>query len=107
MRGPCQRTAVSQTGSAFPVPTGWNWGYDILGQVTSAEHSSTPANHRAYQYDAIGNRQRAAAGVLDPQDSSATGYSSNNLNQYISVVGMSPLHDADGNMTSGQLPAGS
>ncbi|MES2996358.1 MAG: RHS repeat-associated core domain-containing protein [Verrucomicrobiota bacterium] len=102
-----QRTAVAQTGSVFPAATGWNWDYDVLGQVTTAEHANTPANHRAYQYDAIGNRNKAASGVLDPADPSATAYTANNLNQYTAVGTVSPIHDADGNMTSGPIPAGS
>ncbi len=102
---------AAQTGSAFPSSTGWNWGYDSLGQVTTAAHATNPANHRAYQYDAIGNRQRAVKGVLDPNDPSATSYTTNPLNQYSQITNNSitnnPISDADGNLTSGQIPAGS
>ncbi|MES2995173.1 MAG: RHS repeat-associated core domain-containing protein [Verrucomicrobiota bacterium] len=98
-----QRTALAQTGSAFPAATGWNWDYDILGQVTTAEHSSLPANHRAYQYDAIGNRIEARDGVTTV--TGTTNYAANGVNQYIAVNSLSPAYDFDGNATSYPLPA--
>ncbi len=104
-----QRTNVSTSGSAFPATPSWAWGYDSLGQVTSADHSTDNAFDRAYQYDAIGNRIQGTAGV---SPASVTTYTSNALNQYpsLSLNSQPPTlnqYDFDGNLTSGQLPTGS
>ena len=106
-----QRTGVTTTGSAFPSqPADWTWGYDALGQVTSAD--SPVNNHdRAYEYDQIGNRKKSADGAIVTTGSTATVYDANPLNQYsqISVPSVSavvPIHDQDGNATSYPLPVG-
>ncbi len=77
------------------------WGYDALGQVTSEDKPSTTAD-RGYSYDLIGNRLTSTA------DSVTTSYTSNALNQYSqisvqSVQSVVPIHDQDGNMTTGLL----
>ena len=53
-----QRVTVAQSGTAFASARGIGWGYDALGQVTSAD-STENTHDRAYQYDAIGNRIEA------------------------------------------------
>jgi RHS repeat-associated protein len=57
----------------------------------------------------IGNRLRAATGSIDPNDPAAATYTPNALNQYSQITNNSitnnPAFDADGNMTSGPLPA--
>jgi RHS repeat-associated protein len=82
------------------------WGYDSLGQVTSADHSADTAFNRSYQYDLIGNRLQGSAGV---SPATTTTYTPNALNQYSQITNNSitnnPAFDADGNMTSGPLPA--
>jgi RHS repeat-associated protein len=103
------RTSVATSGTAFSGASGWSWAYDSLGQVTLAEHGTNSNFHRSYAYDAIGNRQRAADGTLDVNDTSAAVYTANALNQYSSINDpqssiINPVHDADGNMTSGPLP---
>ena len=104
-----QRTSVQTSGTAFAAqPANWAWGYDALGQVVSAD-SPTNTFDRAYEYDAIGNRKKAADGVLDTTGSSATVYDANALNQYSqisapSVQSVVPMHDFDGNATSYPLP---
>jgi RHS repeat-associated protein len=81
------------------------WAYDSLGQVTRAD-SSIPGLDRAYQFDMIGNRLKTADSLTLP---SANNYIPNALNQYTAIqeggTGVSPVHDDDGNMTSGPLPA--
>ena len=104
-----QRTNLATSGSAFANAPSWLWGYDSLGQVISAD-SNANTSDRAYQYDTIGNRQRAAVGTLDVNDPTATVYTANALNQYSSLtVGASgplaPVYDADGNATAYPLPA--
>ncbi|MFT3992211.1 MAG: RHS repeat-associated core domain-containing protein [Luteolibacter sp.] len=100
-----QRTTVSQIGTAFAASTGWNWGYDSLGQVTSAAHATTPANHRAYQYDAIGNRKKSTDSLTLP---GSDNYMSNALNQYTTInqppSAINPSYDDDGNATAYPLP---
>jgi len=68
----------------------------------NANHSADDTFDRAYQYDAIGNRLQGSAGV---SPAAITNYTANALNQYTSVGSLDPAHDADGNMTSGPLPA--
>jgi RHS repeat-associated protein len=109
-----QRESVATTGTAFAgSPANWTWGYDSLGQVTSAD-SPTFVNDRGYLYDAIGNRRGiriGAAGVPKESDGSISPgqgtliYASNPLNQYTTVpqVPSAPSFDLDGNMTAGPV----
>jgi RHS repeat-associated protein len=99
-----QRNAVATSGTAFPALPSWAWGYDSLGQVTSAD-SSVNTSDRAYQYDAIGNRKKSADSLTLP---SSDNYTSNVLNQYTGIqqggTGVSPVYDDDGNATAYPLP---
>jgi RHS repeat-associated protein len=111
-----QRITAGQTGSAFAAARGITWGYDALGQVTSAD-STENVHDRGYLYDAIGNRRgirNEAVGVPTNPDGSITAdqgtvqYASNALNQYTTVNGSALPQDAydfDGNLKSGRLPA--
>jgi RHS repeat-associated protein len=103
-----QRSNLAQTGTAFASSRDIAWGYDSLGQVTRAD-STIPGLDRAYAFDMIGNRLRAATGSIDPNDPAAATYTPNALNQYSQITNNSitnnPAFDADGNMTSGALPA--
>jgi len=102
-----QRTDLTQTGSAFTAARSIAWGYDTLGQVTSAD-STIPGLDRSYLFDTIGNRLKSADNLTLP---TANNYIVNNLNQYTSLTinpqlpTLNPIHDFDGNMTSGPLPA--
>lgn len=88
-----QRTSVSTEGEAFAsVPADWAWGYDVLGQVTSA-------NEDHYSYDQIGNRRTSRKG-----DAADTVYTANALNQYSRIGTTMPTHDADGNQLTGLTP---
>ena len=80
-----QRTGVATRGTAFPALPSWLWSYDALGQVIAADNSVNTSD-RSYQYDAIGNRQRAAAGTLDVNDPVATLYAASVLNQYSQIT---------------------
>jgi RHS repeat-associated protein len=102
-----QRTALSQTGTAFASVRGTAWAYDSYGQVTSAD-SSIATQDRAYQYDAIGNRKKSANSLTLPV---ADNYTANALNQYSSLSIpnpqspiSNPIYDLDGNATSYPLP---
>ncbi len=98
-----QRTDVAQTGTAFQAVRGIAWGYDSLGQVIKSDHSTDNAFDRAYQYDTIGNRIEARDGVTVV--TGTANYTANSLNQYTAVGSLIPVHDFDGNMTTGPLPA--
>jgi RHS repeat-associated protein len=97
-----------------------SWGYDDLGQLTSADapdlpgaaenDPSDPFADRGYAYDTIGNRRAtrtAAVGVplnangTIKEDVGTVLYAANNLNQYITTphATAAPVHDADGNLT--------
>ena len=101
-----QRETVVTDGSAYSQTNrGWTWDYDALGQVISAENAADTTHHRAYDYDAIGNRLASVEGTLDLQHHSATSYTPNALNQYSSWgLGSSPSYDWDGNATYHPLP---
>jgi RHS repeat-associated protein len=100
-----QRTGLTTSGTAFPNLPSWFWGYDSLGQVTSADSSIT-SNDRSYQYDSIGNRKKSADSLTLPMSDN---YMTNALNQYTSrSVGVSPVlhssYDNDGNAIVYPLP---
>ena len=101
-----QRTGVTTSGTAFPAVPSWLWSYDALGQVIAAD-STVATSDRSYQYDTIGNRQKAANSLTLPP---ANNYTANSLNQYSSLSinnppsTINPLYDLDGNLTSGPLP---
>jgi YD repeat-containing protein len=83
-----QRTGVTTTGTACPSqPADWTWGYDPLGQVTSAD-SPTSTFDRAYEYDQIGNRKKSADSLTLP---GTDNYSANILNQYQLHIGTDTL----------------
>jgi RHS repeat-associated protein len=68
------------------------YGYDPLGQLTSVTY---PDGHVViYAYDAAGNRTQV------DDNGTTTAYTSNALNQYVTVGGGTYAYDADGNMTS-------
>ncbi|WP_161554741.1 RHS repeat domain-containing protein [Ereboglobus luteus] len=105
-----QRTQVSQRGSAFNAFSGYDWLYNSRGEVVAANHASDKAKNRAFSYDPIGNRLWSTEGnpatatlpeSPDPLAATIAEYTSNNLNQYVSVpsVDKTPSYDADGNMT--------
>ncbi|HUU84061.1 MAG TPA: CARDB domain-containing protein [Phycisphaerae bacterium] len=76
----------------------WTYEYDATGQLTRAVLDSTnpaiPDQDLAYVYDAAGNRiQTIANGVT-------TNYTTNDMNQYVTVGSAAYEYDADGNMIS-------
>jgi RHS repeat-associated protein len=100
-----QRTGVATSGTAFPAVPSWAWSYDSLGQVIRAD-SNVNTRDRAYQYDAIGNRQKTANSLTLPV---ANNYSANPLNQYSAITNsqstiLNPSYDLDGNATAYPLP---
>ena len=97
-----QRTNSGTSGTAFTTAPVWTWGYDSLGQITSAA-SSVGTQSRAYQYDAIGNRVEAENGTTTL--TGTPNYTTNALNQYTAIGGLSPEYDNDGNATAYPLPA--
>jgi hypothetical protein len=107
------------TGSQFSATPTVAWGYDALGQVTSADHP-TAAKDFGYGYDAIGNRKRSVKNTTDTSTSVAanrTIYRSGPavtspeggtaLNQYTSLqlygaTGVTAVtYDVDGNQLTG------
>lgn len=87
-----QRISVQMEGEAFSSSSGnWQWGYDALGQLVSA-------NTDSYSYDQTGNRTAVKKGTEE-----ATAYISNQVNQYTNIGSATKqaAYDADGNMLSG------
>ncbi len=86
-----KRTSVTSSGEAFAsTPSNWQWGYDVLGQVTTA-------NEDIYAYDQIGNRLSWKQGNNDP-----LAYQTNPVNQYTGIGStIRPTYDLDGNLLTG------
>ncbi|MBJ7424441.1 MAG: hypothetical protein JHD23_08110 [Akkermansiaceae bacterium] len=98
------------------IPGDTSWGYDNLGQLTSANHGSYDTIDRAYQYDTIGNRlfsEKGAPQIPTTPGLNTTGYTPNALNQYDAITPynasgvagtpVKPVFDDDGNMKIGPL----
>ncbi|MEI6607127.1 MAG: RHS repeat-associated core domain-containing protein, partial [Verrucomicrobiota bacterium] len=88
-----------------------SWGYDDLGQLTSANAPGTAAD-RAYRYDTIGNRLFSEVSntvISSPATANTTAYTANGRNQYAGAGAITgaliaaPVFDDDGNMTTGPL----
>ena len=98
-----QRTDVTTAfdlGSSLTHNAGaTTWKYDGLGQIVLADAPSTTAD-RAYEYDGIGNRSKAANSLTLPTPNN---YVSNALNQYTTVDSFTPGYDSDGNQTTAQI----
>ncbi len=92
-----QRTARTNTGTAFSTTSTDNFTYNAKGEVTGSTNATIPAYDRTFAYDDIGNRTSSSAGILP-----AVSYSANGLNQYTAIGAASPTHDLDGNqLTTG------
>ena len=119
-----QRSALSTVfnlGSGIGNNAGsTTWGYDSLGQLTSADAPNAFSVDRFYAYDAIGNRLRSRMGIASDDDtgtlteyfgaaSPSTVAGANILNQYARIKNgsntVSPNYDDDGNATAYPLPA--
>jgi RHS repeat-associated protein len=74
----------------------WSYGYDASGQLTSANFVSARSDISdksiQYHYDAAGNRTSVI------EDGIETLYTSNALNQYLTVGNASYSYDDDGNL---------
>ncbi len=81
-----RRTSMTTLAGRF------DYGYDALGQLTTVRHPD--GRVVVYDYDAAGNRRQ----VID--DGTATAYTTNDLNQYTQVGGVTYAFDADGNLVS-------
>ncbi|WP_276739474.1 RHS repeat domain-containing protein [Victivallis vadensis] len=83
-----------RTQAALSDGSRWEYGYDPLNQLTSAERADSDGaalNAMSYRYDGIGNRTAAE------EDGEAFAYASNQLNQYTAVNDQPLTYDADGN----------
>ncbi len=90
-----QRTARSQSGTAFAASASETFGYNSKGEVTSTTHDVDTARDTAFAYDGIGNRNTATFAGL------TTDYTANLLNQYTEVdpgTPATPTYDDDGNL---------
>ncbi len=76
----------------------WSYSYDADGQLDQAVFASTnpsvPSQNLAYSYDAMGNR------ITTVINGVTTAYTTNDMNEYTSVGGVTYTYDADGNLTS-------
>jgi len=82
----------------------WNYGYDLLGQLSSAgcSFNSEAAFVYKYDHDGIGNRKQEKIG-FEPDNFATWDYTSNDLNQYQSKTHDNTTdnftYDVDGNLT--------
>ena len=119
-----QRFSGLESGTHLVGPGLRDWGYNSRGELES--ESTGSAYDRGYRYDAIGNRKNTSIGTTDPAQAPAAdlgtyratapannipgALGANSLNQYGEVIipgaaAVPVVHDLDGNMTSGPLPA--
>jgi len=94
-----QRETMTPGGSAIDTTTDHSWQYNDKGELDLATRGIGSPFNRSYLYDGIGNRTSSTDNV------GTTSYTANALNQYTAVGSLSPVHDLDGNMTSGPVPA--
>ena len=102
-----QRTKVTRGGTALSQANAIAWKYNIRGEVEEedfGDNGVADARDRVFNFDAIGNRQEAVSGSLTL--TGTANYTANALNQYTTVPSLpvAPVHDVDGNLTSGPLP---
>ena len=75
----------------------WNYSYDAIGQLIKADFISSNGaisnQSQEYIYDSAHNR------ISTTVNGAQINYTSNNLNQYISVDSVGYSYDADGNQT--------
>jgi RHS repeat-associated protein len=101
-----QRQTVSTSGTAMASPATTRWSYDALGQLVAEDFANNQAANprdRGYAYDLIGNRENSIQGNTNPLAAGNLSYDANPLNQYTSIGAFQPVHDDDGNLTSGRL----
>jgi len=101
-----RRTSRVQEGSAFTQASFDAFDYNDRSEVTGSDRylgtditdlsSPVTSDTFAYDFDPIGNRIESSTGSL-----AVTDYTTNELNQYTQVTGLSaqPSHDPDGNLT--------
>jgi RHS repeat-associated protein len=94
---------------------GWNWSYNSRGELAEAA-DYLAINDKAYQYDGIGNREKAISGIATDLPFASVNYTANALNQYSLANGVTlpvyspgppvilPAYDSDGNFQNGPLP---
>jgi RHS repeat-associated protein len=85
---------------------GWAYSYDAIGELTHAVFVSNDPGMVSnqdlqYLYDAVGNRTSTII------NGATTAYTTNNLNEYVSVGTTAYGYDADGNLTVKTTNSGS
>jgi hypothetical protein len=111
---------MSETGLHLTGVPSREWVYNTRGELVSEDGPGTSFD-RGYRYDGIGNRVRTAVNTTNTTTatgadlgtyfaSSGGAAGANPVNQYgqVALPGQAPVavvHDLDGNMTSGPLPA--
>ena len=88
-----RRTSMGKSGTAFSQNDTISYGYNYRSEVVSAIAANDTSYNYGYNFDYIGNRiSSALAGTT-------TSYTSNNLNQYLTIGSLNQTYDNDGNMT--------
>jgi YD repeat-containing protein len=88
-----QRTSRDQSGSAMSADSADSFSYNANGELTGSDNDINNSLDRTYTYDGIGNR------TASTEDTASFSYTSNLVNQYTAVTGLStPTYDDDGNM---------
>ena len=99
-----QRSGGVFHGSPSTPAVTWDWLYDNLGQLVSADNATGTASDRFYAFDGIGNRTVKRDGTASNSGGTATSYTPYKTNKYSAIGSLTPVHDDDGNMTAGPLP---
>jgi RHS repeat-associated protein len=81
---------INRTSMVTSAGTDW-YTYDKKYQLTGVTYADNETT--SYQFDAAGNR-------LSLVDGNTTSYTTNNMNQYLGVAGISHAYDGNGNLIS-------
>ena len=90
--------ALGQRTTMATLDGKWTYTYDGTVQLTHAVFASTnssiPSQDMNYNYDPLGNRTTTVI------NGNTTAYTTNNVNEYTSVGGVTQSYDSDGNLLS-------
>ena len=98
-----QRNTAAHGGSNNNGASSRTFGYNASGEVISTATNST-AFDRYFNFDGIGNRNESRTGTSTGTGGTAISYTPDAQNFYTAIDSLTPVKDADGNMTSGPLP---
>ncbi len=102
-----RRVSMAKSGTAFTASDTISYGYNDRSEVVSAVSANDATYNYGFDFDTIGNRITATS--TESNQSTTSTYTTNNLNQYVSITNpnQNPTYDPDGDMLTMTLNSGS